>query len=176
RHPLEIRSNALLYLAPDSWDRRAPVDGEVQLDRDTAFLVCDANAAVTRQMTLDEPAHALDLARSVRGVPREDVGGNRRVLAHVMPVVAPAPTPRAARSSGTARTWFRGQARCASTFDLAGRGRRCSAHADSRAGACHSGAARRSDRRACVRRARAGTRRGAACRGRTGSGRARSAG
>src|SRR5438552_11744271 len=41
---------------------------------------------------------------------------SRRVLAHVMPVVAPAPSPRAARRSGTARTWFRGQVRCASTF------------------------------------------------------------
>ena len=54
----------------------------MDLDGDAAFVVGNAHAPVTRQMALDEPAHAVHLLRGVRRVPGENVRGDRRVLGH----------------------------------------------------------------------------------------------
>src|SRR5947209_17310827 len=115
RHPLEVAGDALLHLAPEGRNRHTPIDGNVELDHHPAFLVGHANTAMARQVTLDETAHAVDLARRIGGVAGEDVAGDSRVLGDVRRVVAPALSPRVARRSGTGRTSSRAPARCAST-------------------------------------------------------------
>src|SRR5207253_11052674 len=67
----------ILHGAPDLRNRGTPLDGEVELDPYAAVLVAHADAAAPRQVLLDEPAHAGDVACRVGGVARDDVAGDR---------------------------------------------------------------------------------------------------
>ena len=78
RHPGQIPADAALNLAPDLGNGGAPLERDVQLDPHGPILLDHADSAMPVQGALDEIAHAVDLARRVRCVAREDVAGDAR--------------------------------------------------------------------------------------------------
>ena len=78
----------------------------MQLDPHDAVLAGDANRVPARERTLHEPAHSSHLASRIGGIPREDVGGDRRLASHTLDRTAVLSTSsvasgRAAKRKGT---------------------------------------------------------------------------
>src|SRR5215203_77389 len=73
-HLREILDHAPLHRLADVRQRRAPLHGEVELERP----VLELDTAVAA----DEPGHARDLARRVGGVSADHVGGDVAVTLH----------------------------------------------------------------------------------------------
>src|SRR5205823_5005781 len=85
-HSLQVLEHVPLDLVPELGEPCAPVDVQVQLDRDAPVLAADANATMPVQLARDEAANSVDLQGGVGGVARENLARDARLAVHSISV------------------------------------------------------------------------------------------